>query len=341
MRRSKGKGTVVKIKDRYYARWTVDGHRVYGNPHDTHEQADKERLNKQPAEQPKAKSEIPAFQEWCQTCLEGGYGKKIASSTFETNETIRRVHIYDSALGKTKLHRLTKPLCQRWADDLKVTSASYKRRCVAFASKIASLAVDEGFITQNPFNKLDLPYVEERENRTLSPQEATKLLNPETRTDAIMLVAMLTGMRRGEVLRLEWSDIREETIKVPGTKTEKAKGFVPMTPEVKSAIEAQPKRSSFVFTTESGNPLSPRNVTRDVKVRKAQLGLPAETRLQDLRGSYVSLLIEQGVDPRAVMELARHSDVRTTMKAYARSRDAVKIEAVKKLASSIRLERKG
>jgi site-specific recombinase XerD len=65
------------------------------------------------------------------------------------------------------------------------------------------------------------------------------------------------------------------------------------------------------------------------------LGLPAEMRLQDLRGSYVSLLIENGADIRTVMELARHGDVRTTMKAYARSRETVRRDAVEALRKAI------
>lgn len=58
-------------------------------------------------------------------------------------------------------------------------------------------------------------------------------------------------------------------------------------------------------------------------------------RLQDLRGSYVSLLIESGVDIRTVQELARHADPRTTMTAYERSRKPVKEEAVQRLRLAI------
>lgn len=316
----------------------MDGRRVYGNPYDTHDAADKERLSEHQPE-PVAKKEAPSFQDWAETQLKGDYGRKIAESTFDTNETIRGVHIHGTTLGKTKLHKLTPAICQSWADNLK-GGPSWRRRCAAFASRMASLAVKAGYLAKNPFSGLELPEVEERENRTLAPDEAVTLLNPETRTDAIMLVAMLTGMRRGELLRLEWSHVREDTLKVPGTKTAKSKGVVPLPIDAKEAIDAQPRRSKYVFSTESGAPLIPRNVTRDVKARKKQLGLPAETRLQDLRGSYVSLLIEQGADPRAVMELARHSDIRTTMKAYARSRQSVKAEAVNRLAESIRLEKK-
>lgn len=312
----------------------MDGRRVYGNPRDSHDEADKDRLAQHQPET--SKRDAPTFQKWAEDQLQGEYGAKIAASTFETNETIRTVHIHGTTLGKTKLHRLTSGICKEWVKGLK-GSPAYVRRCAAFASKLGSLAVNAGHLTQNPFRGLELPIVDERENRTLSPDEAVKLLNPVTRTDAMMLVAMLTGVRRGELRLLEWAHVREDTLKIPGTKSAKSRRVVPLTPEVKAAIEGQPKRSKYIFTTESGAPLSPRNITRDFQIRKAQLGLPAETRLHDLRGSYASLLVEQGEDLRSVMELMGHADVRTTVKVYTRAREVVKKRAVSKLVENIRL----
>jgi len=101
------------------------------------------------------------------------------------------------------------------------------------------------------------------------------------------------------------------------------------------AIEAQPKRSLFVFSTESGLPLSPRNVCQDIKARKKALGLPDNMRLHELRGTFVSLLLESGVDLRTVQELARHSDPRTTQAMYARSRTETKVAAIERLKSSV------
>ena len=69
------------------------------------------------------------------------------------------------------------------------------------------------------------------------------------------------------------------------------------------AIKLQPKRGKFVFTTEKGTPVQPDRFTEDFAELKKTLGLPPETRLQDLRGSFVSLLIETGADLRTVIKL--------------------------------------
>lgn len=344
---------MVQIRGLFYARWTVAGKRVYGEPRETYDQADADRLNLRPSDsQPVlSTSDIPTLAEWAHRCQTGRYGSRIAQTTLGTNETIRLRFIEDSVIGRKRLHRITRSDVQRHIDEVRVLrsrregkeivyweelpSPSYLRRIAAFESKLFSLAVDEGLIRSSPMRGIELPEVEERENRTLSPTEAMKLLNPRTRTDAIMLVAMHTGMRRDEIRRLEWRHVGPDFVKVPGTKSKKSKAAVPMTPECYAAIMSQPKRSQFVFTTESGKQLGARNITRDIGKRKLELGIPPETRLHDLRGSYISLLVESGTDMRTVMELARHSDIRTTMKAYARSRQDVKIEAVAKLRAKI------
>jgi integrase len=326
---------VVKIKGRFYARWTVEGKRVYGEPRDSYEEADRDRVNARPYQPPQtSRRDIPTVQEWAHRMQDGAYGKRIARSTFDTQETIRLLYIEGKPFGALKVHRVSRHHCQEWVDGIG-KSPSYTRRCAAFVSRLFTLAVEHGYILANPMKGIRLPNVEERDNRTLSPQEAVRILNPTTRTDAVMLVAMHTGMRRGELVRLEWSHVGKDAVKVPGTKSRHSKASVPLTPEAYDAIMAQPRRSRYVFTTEQGKPLSPRNLSRDVNARKKALGLPAEMRLQDLRGSYVSLLIENGADIRTVMELARHGDVRTTMKAYARSRETVRRDAVEALRKAI------
>jgi integrase len=74
--------------------------------------------------------------------------------------------------------------------------------------------------------------------------------------------------------------------------------------------------------------VDPHNLTRDFAKWKRRNEFPIETRIQDLRGSYVSLLIESGVDIKTVQELARHESPITTMRMYARSRQQVQAEAV-------------
>ena len=58
-------------------------------------------------------------------------------------------------------------------------------------------------------------------------------------------------------------------------------------------------------------------------------------RLHDLRGTFVSQLLEAGVDLRTVQELARHSDPRTTQGMHARSRTETKVDAIDRLRDRV------
>lgn len=341
------------------ARWRIDGESVYGPARDTHEESDRDRLTMKPgtkrAGQP---GKHPTFQEFAFWCMDptnerfGRYGRTLAKSTFETNETIRLTQIEGSKLGRMKLKSIEKHHVQGFADGICKTvktwengkvareerlpaSAAYVRRTMAFVSRLFSLAVDAGYIAQSPARRLELPEVSERANRVLSPTEAKTLLNPERRIDAMMLLALHTGMRRGEVLALQWKDVQEATINIPGTKTAKSKATIPLSSAAREAIMMQPKRSVFVFCTENGKPLSPRNFNRDFSARKKQLGLPEEMRFHDLRGTFGTILIESAIDIKTVQTLMRHSNPKTTMQSYLRSRTETQEAAILTLEEKI------
>ena len=73
----------------------------------------------------------------------------------------------------------------------------------------------------------------------------------------------------------------------------------------------------LVFTTRIGTPIEPRNLIRHFKTVLKKAALPPTIRSHDLRHSCTTLLIAQGVHPRVVMEILRHSQISTTMSTYA------------------------
>jgi integrase len=72
----------------------------------------------------------------------------------------------------------------------------------------------------------------------------------------------------------------------------------------------------MVFPSELGTPMEPRNLNRHFAQLRAAAGLP-DVRLHDLRHTVVSLLMERGVAPHIVQAIARHADVKITLKIYA------------------------
>ncbi len=347
-RNPKGSGTVVQRNGKWHARWSIKGKHEYGVAHDDYNDADKERIEKNPLRvrgKLVKKREIPTFQSWAARCLDGSYGKKIADSTFATNETILNRWIEPSELGAMRLDRIARVDVIEWIETLGGSPRTV-RRIVAFAARVMALATDADYRRDNPFKGVGshLPEVEERDNRILDLDEAKKLLqlSPERRIDAMIMVALLTGLRRGEICRLQWGHICKggTLLDVPGTKNKSSKRPIPLGERTRAILEAQPKRGIWIFATEDGNKLDAHNVTRDFRVRKAQLNLPEGTRFHDMRGTFATLLLEQGADVRSVMELTGHTKADTLLRMYARASTGRKAAIVTNLENSLAVQTK-
>ena len=90
------------------------------------------------------------------------------------------------------------------------------------------------------------------------------------------------------------------------------------------------RHSGFVFTTTIGTLLDESNVRKAFVMLLAQAGLP-RIRLHDLRHTYASLLLAQGVDPRTIMEILGHSQVSLTLNTYSHILPSLKREAADKM----------
>ena len=344
MRSAKGAGSVEKAGGGYRARRKVGGQVTVGQVRTTRLEAEKDRQSLRVKSA--RRKDSPTVGEYAQELLLGRFKKKLRQSTWETNEIIWRCHVSTAKLGRTKIEKVNRRAVQGFIDDL-VGSPAWVRRIGAFVSVVFTNAVQDELLTSNPAYRIDYPEVEERENRTLTPAEAIKLLNPKDRLGAMVLLACHTGLRRGELCGLRWEDVRDGFIRVrraiaankggdveTKVKSKTSMADIPLTPEAVEAIKSQTRRGTYVFSVEDGGPVSPSNLSRDWRAWADKNGLKG-MRLHDLRGSYVSLLIENGADIRTVQELARHADPRTTMKLYARTRKPVKEAAIQKLQMAI------
>jgi integrase len=280
--------------------------------------------------------------------MTGAYGQKLAESTYETNEQFRQQHLNPVPIAKLRLSQISRTDVETWLSGIRVRKQKGKdvflvepqpptlRRIHAYLSKLLSLAVRDNLIPYNPCAGVELPRVLPRPNRVLDLDEAKALFDPRNRTQAVMLVALLTGLRRSEVVRLKWENVTQESITVKAKKNSESVKAIPLASEAWSAIQAQPNRSDYVFTTETGLPLSPRNLNRDARAELAKLGLPANMRpLQDLRGSFGTLLIQSGADIKTVQDLLRHESATTTMRMYLRSSTPIKTAAITNLTKRL------
>lgn len=236
-------------------------------------------------------------------------------------------------------------------------------------SSIMDRAVKWGIVPENPCRKVDPPKVNRHQIDCLNDKEAAIFvegLETEPLEDrAMFTLALFTGMRRGELLGLEWPDVDFETAVISirrtsqyggaklgtytdDTKTEQSKRSIRITPSIVDLLKKYKAEQAAhrlrlgdmwnsdwfehprLFTNQDGKPMSPSTPLNRLKKLLDRLGL-RQVSLHSLRHTSATLLIQQGVNVRTVSSRLGHSQTSTTMNIYAhqlQSADAAAAEAL-------------
>ena len=145
----------------------------------------------------------------------------------------------------------------------------------------------------------------------------------------LLLCAVLTGMRRGELLGLRWEDIDLEGHRIfvrralwrgkfVTPKSRRSRRTIDLAPTLRAALAKLPSRfqGGLVFCSSDGEPINPDTFAqRDWPrvLRRAEL---RRIRFHDLRHTYASLLIAQGAHPKYIQTQLGHASIQTTLDRY-------------------------
>ena len=134
-------------------------------------------------------------------------------------------------------------------------------------------------------------------------------------------VAIETGLRKGDLLRLSWRsvDFEQRWVNIIMQKT-KLPVTVPMSDACYAALQACRARGfagEYVFTDEEGRPLSATRVHRTFDLVKKLAGITRRLRIHDLRHSFASRLISRNVNLGVISKAMGHTTIAMTMR-YAR-----------------------
>jgi integrase len=223
-------------------------------------------------------------------------------------------------------------------------SAASVNRELEVLSKVFSLAVDNGIIESNPCLKVNKLRQDNMRKRYLTEEEEERLLNALSGRRAylksIVVVAIHTGMRRGELLNLKWQhiDFARGLIYVTNTKT----GYdrdVPMNSVVRETL-LELQQSNAEFEHVFANPKTGVNVKEIKKgfwaaCKDAEI---TDLRFHDLRHTTGTRLADVGTDGFAIAEVLGHRSLQTT-KRYTHATELRKRRAVESLASYSEKER--
>jgi len=243
------------------------------------------------------------------------FGKKLLGD-------IRQADIEDFITELKKPGRLTE---HQKAD--RVRRPATINRYVSLLRHMFNWAVGLEYLDRSPMRRGNVNLIlgereDSRRHRRVSADEEQRLFQHAPQDLRPMIVVALdSGMRRGEVLALRWSDVDERPgwIRVRGETAKSGRTrWVPVSTTRFQAVldylrldaEGQGKQpETLVFSNEAGEPLS---YQRKVWVRLLRQTGISDLRWHDLRREYASRLVEHGVPLSQVRDLLGHASITTT-----------------------------
>jgi integrase len=213
------------------------------------------------------------------------------------------------------------------------TPATVNRE-VACLKHIFSLSVKNRRASSNPAKSVRMLREDNIVTRVISRADEAKIIeNAASHVRAIVICALETGMRRGEVLNLQWSQVNLHggLITVERTKTGRTRE-IPISPRLRTVLDECRRRfvEGHVFRFDDGESMV--DIKNGYKAALRRAGLSEKRfRFHDLRHTFATRLAESGVDLFTIKELLGHSTIVTTQRYAHPGRDA-KQEAIRKLA---------
>lgn len=223
---------------------------------------------------------------------------------------------------------------------MKVGNASVNRE-ISLLKTILNTAVLWEKILRNPIAGKRVKRLEETNQgmRILTSEEALRLIDRAAmRLRPFLIVVLQTGMRRNEILSLQWKDVdfTSSEIRVDAeTSKSKKERFVPMNPLAKAVLSGLHKTSpKFVFYNKAtGTHIKDIKTAFKMACRKARIkGL----RVHDLRHTAATWMVEDGVDIVTIKEILDHASLETTQR-YCHPNKETKFRASMKLAERFKL----
>jgi integrase len=300
----------------------------------------------------------------------------------EVGQTVRPITVYGyrvhvegwivPAIGDVQLVDLQVAHVRRLRDSI-ITAGKSPRWAQAVMTTLRSAlrqAVRDGLLSRNVAEGVRPPRQIRRRVTATTPADAKAILAAFQghRLEALVTVAIGTGLRLGELLGLRWADVSGGTLRVTGsvrraplkaggdhvlhrsaeTKTHRSHRTLEPPAFVITALEEEHRRqiaaglaSPYIFVSAGRRDhagkamlLDPKNTTRAFQHQLELAGLPP-MRFHDLRHAFATLMLGAGVPLRVIQESLGHTSVVTTAAVYAHVLPELQRDAARRLDEAL------
>lgn len=296
-------------------------------------------------------SEKQTFEAVARLWLES-YQTTVKPTTYQNTKSYLEILVKDY-FNNTLIDDLTVLKLQKITIELSKRYLNYTIH-LSVINRVLKYAVLLDIIKANPLDKVIRPKQQEKREtkKALTKDELTEFLTlAEKHASPVLFVAWwtlaYTGLRRGELLALEWSDIDFEnrTLRVERTlvrisgqlstqspKTKKSRRMITLDPRTIEILKnwrlKQKKilfkngagKSELVFSNSSGGYLMESRLRDELRKFLRKHGLPLIT-VHGLRHTHASILFEAGVEAKQIADRLGHSRIQTTLDMYTHIND--------------------
>lgn len=249
-------------------------------------------------------------------------------------------------IGKVRLTQLDGERLAKWQASLakKKVSNDIRFRTVKILWTALNYAVKMRLLPFNPAMAIDRPKVQKKEMRTLEPEDVARLIKvaENHRLGDAIILAVTTGLRKGEILGLQWSAVNlperilivrhtleempnQRRLKAP--KTDAGRRVVTLDAVAVAALQRRLRKAldegfdvetvPTVFPNELGGFQHGSNFDRRIwHSIRTEAGLPEDFHFHELRHTHVSLMLAAGIDLKTIQQRVGHSDYSLTANTY-------------------------
>jgi len=311
--------------------------------------------------------------QWLQQWLDEAQ-HSVARKTLQRYREIVDLHL-TPALGAIPLAKLQPVQIQAYyakalASGRRDGSGGLSAQTVVHHDRVLNVALKRAralrLIPSNPIEDVASPKVERQEIEALEPAEAVALLAAarSTRMFPVIFLALGTGLRRGEVLGLRWSDIDMERrtltvaqsleqtkagLRFKTPKTRRSRRTIALSPSLIEVIQAHRAQQAadrlalgmgrdqngLVFTRIDGDPIQPDSVTK-MFARIAERAKIRPITFHGLRHTDATDLLRAGVHPKIASERLGHASIAITMDTYSHAIPGLQEDAAQRIDAALR-----